>query len=171
MKTLIFTLIPVLLFASIVLGAESCAVDGLEDIGDNNTEVTSRIINGITVTISTETGITKAKTYNGGPTAFTGHGGVNVPLNPANVSGTRFISASMASLDYFEDVQPITFIFSSRITSFGLTTLDLLEANVGATETLKLPHRRLNAQIEQDPTPANRSPPIPDGKVVAILAR
>jgi len=139
MKTLAFTLIPILLFASVALGVEIRVVDELEDIGANQTEITSRIINGITVNFSTKTGITKTKRYNGGGTAFTGHNGqVNAPLNPANVSGTRFISASMASRDYFEDVQPITFIFSSRITSFGLTTLDLLETNVGSTETVRL---------------------------------
>ncbi|MDP6546611.1 MAG: hypothetical protein QGH60_21750 [Phycisphaerae bacterium] len=61
MKTLAFTIIPVLLFASVALGVEIRVVDELEDIGANQTAITSRTINGVTVTFSTRTGVTKTK--------------------------------------------------------------------------------------------------------------
>jgi alpha-tubulin suppressor-like RCC1 family protein len=139
MKTLALTLVPVLLFASIVLGAESRAVDGLEDIGADGTLVTSRIVNGVTVDIATASGTMTAWTYDEPPTAFVGPGGSsNAPLNPENVSGTRFISTSGPPSGYFQNVQPITFTFSQPVQSFGLTTLDLMTTNLGATETVTL---------------------------------
>jgi alpha-tubulin suppressor-like RCC1 family protein len=140
MKTLIFTLIPVLLFASIVLGAESRAVDTfLVDVGDDGTPVASRIINGVTAYIATASGTMGARTYDGGLTAFVGPGGSsNTPLNPENVSGTRFVSTSISPSGYFQNIQPITFTFSEPVQSFGLTTLDLMTTNIGATETVTL---------------------------------
>ncbi len=142
MKTLKFTVLHVLLFAqvaSVALGAESRAVDVLETIGDDNTPVTSRIVNGVTVDISTASETMTARTYDGGLTAFVGPGdSPNTPLNPENVSGSRFVSTSGPPSGYFQNVQPITFNFSSPAQTFGLTTLGLMTTNIGPTETVTL---------------------------------
>jgi hypothetical protein len=53
----------------------------------------------------------------------------NTPLNPENVSGTRFISSNSEYINGFPFVQPIIFQFSQPIKFFGLTTLDLCEDN------------------------------------------
>lgn len=101
-------------------------VDELEDIGPDLTPISSRTIGDVTVTISTASGNGYwAATYNDATThSFTGAGDLtNAPLNPANVSGSRFISTT-------EDINhdmPIVFDFSAPVWSFGLTTLDVLE--------------------------------------------
>ena len=115
-------------------------VDGLEDIGPDNTPVTTRLIDGVTVTISTDTGLqmqactyydSTARAFNGKDLAD------NAPLNPGNVSGTRFIS-TLGANSRFQNVEPITFEFDQPVTSFGLTTLDLLEDEEDPTTTLRL---------------------------------
>ncbi|MDP6546053.1 MAG: PEP-CTERM sorting domain-containing protein, partial [Phycisphaerae bacterium] len=88
--------------------------------------------------IATASGTMGARTYGGGLTAFGGAGGDNVPLNPENVSGSRFISTATPATDLFRHVQPITFTFSQPVQSFGLTTLDLLEDGIWPTRKLTL---------------------------------
>ncbi|MBU0616632.1 MAG: hypothetical protein KKI02_02840 [Planctomycetes bacterium] len=120
--------------------ASAGVVDDLEDIGPDCTPVTARIIGGVAVTIYTQGGsdMTAHTYYDDTCVAFWGHNNViNAPLNPENVSGTRFI-ASVG----FPGVQPIIFELNAPVTSFGLTTLDLLEDDstcnpVGANLTLR----------------------------------
>ena len=119
---------------------EPAGVDVLEDIGPDTTPVTTRVIDGVTVTISTGAGLQmQACTYYDSTVyAFTGKdGAVNAPLNPGNVSGTRFIS-TLGTNSRFQNVEPITFEFDQPVTSFGLTTLDLLEDEEDPTTTLRL---------------------------------
>lgn len=88
------------------------AVDTLEDIGPDGTEVASRVIDGVTVTISVTTGSMEARTYyDDTPIAFGGAGGWNIPLHPENVSGNRFIRSYLS----FEDIKPIQFHFSAGV--------------------------------------------------------
>jgi hypothetical protein len=109
----------------------NASLDDLEDIGSDNTVITTRVIDGVTVTISTGGGYPmRACTYNDDTFyAFAGAGGAtNVPLNPGNVSGTRFISSNVADGNSsFPYVKPIIFEFDRPVTFFGLTTLDLCE--------------------------------------------
>ena len=109
--------------------ATADVVDDLEDIGpDCEFVVTTRVIGGVTVTIFTqgETSMTARTYYDGTCLAFGGYdGGDNAPLNPENVSGMRFISSSGPS--GLPDAQPIIFELDAPVSSFGLTTLDLLE--------------------------------------------
>ncbi len=106
-------------------------VDTLEDIGPDGTPVASRSLSGITIGIAT-TGAAQmaAFTYNvANPKAFDGAGGSsNVPLNPGNVSGSRFIAGLDSGIEFD---QPIVFTFSEGVLGFGLTTLDLLEGPGG----------------------------------------
>jgi hypothetical protein len=101
-------------------------LDPLEDIGPDITTITTRTIGDVTVTISNATGnpYWAATYYDDTVPSFLGAGDqTNAPLNPANVSGTRFISTT-------EDINldmPIVFEFSAPVWSFGLTTLDVLE--------------------------------------------
>ena len=126
----------VVVFSTAVLltlaGSAGAVVDHLEDIGPDCTPVTARIIDGVTVDISTASGIDMtARTYNTDEClAFWGDGDEpnNAPLNPENVSGTRFISSGGAGTGLgFSEAQPIIFGFDAPVTLFGLTTLDLLE--------------------------------------------
>ena len=114
-------------------------VDDLESIGPDLTPVTTRIIEGVTVTISTAQGSDLlARTYGVPPAAFLGSGGLdNVPLNPENISGERFISSSgfIGGFDVFE---PIIFEFSEPVTAFGFTTIDLFEDGAPPTDFLSL---------------------------------
>ncbi|MHC4401047.1 MAG: hypothetical protein ACYTG0_15330 [Planctomycetota bacterium] len=106
-------------------------VDTLEDIGPDYTPVTSRTIGGLTVNISTATGLNmSAATYDDTtPQTFYGGPLPNHPLVPENVSGSRFISTSDFANPNgrFHIIQPIIFTFSEPVYSFGLTSLDLLE--------------------------------------------
>lgn len=109
------------------------AVDTFEDLGADGTPVPSRVLEGITITLS-NAGATPltARTYGSGTdVAFTGAGGgTNVPKYPEQVSGTRFISASEGS-DTFNTDAPIVFTLSEPVAAFGLTTLDLMESFAG----------------------------------------
>ena len=126
----------VILSAAILLalpGPARGVVDDLEDIGPDCTSVTSRVIAGVTIEISTAGGIEMtARTYYADEcSAFLGDGTVsNVPLNPGNVSGMRFISSATAP-DLFPQAEPIIFEFDVPVAFFGLTTLDLLENGQG----------------------------------------
>ena len=126
-------------------------IDTLENIGADGTPVTSRIIGDVVVDISTSAGINLgARTYfDNSPPSFHGAGsGRNAPLNPGNVSGTRFISTSNLNLSSgnFVQVRPIVFRFSKPILGFGLTTLDLLENSVTASSRITLEARDASGQ-------------------------
>jgi hypothetical protein len=126
--------------------------DTLENIGLDGTAVTSRVIGGVTVDISTSTGADMmAYTYfDNAPVAFKGaNGGNNAPLNPGNVSGTRFISTSeVGSIGgLINIVQPISFDFSTPVSGFGLTTLDMLESAWSNTDNVRLVALDANGQI------------------------
>ncbi len=123
-----------LLFLAGPVSAQTVFVDDLENIGANWTPITTRVIGGVTVTISTAAGTMTARTYFDSTSyAFTGAAGNdNAPLVPANVSGSRFISTSGQN-SHFMDHQPITFDFSTPVGAFGLTTIDLLESGSSST--------------------------------------
>ncbi len=122
--------------------------DTLEDIGTDGTTVSSRIIGGVEVSLATDGGfpLFAATYFDNFPTAFEGSGGnSNAPLVPTNVSGTRFISSCNIDAGCnnningdFISASPITFTFSQFVTSFGLTSLDLLENSVSASSSITL---------------------------------
>ena len=137
-----------LMFGMSEMASADLITDTLEDIGPDGTAITSRVIGGITVTISNSGNIDMgARTYfDNSPRAFNGAGGsYNVPLSPGNVSGTRFISTSDSQPINF--AQPIIFDFSDPVFGFGLTTLDLLEQNAGINSFVTLQARDLSGQI------------------------
>jgi hypothetical protein len=109
-------------------------VDDLEDIGPDCTPVLTRVIGGVTVTITTQNEtVMSARTYypyydpNDYCYAFVGHESIdNAPLSPDNVTATRFISTIDSNL-WFPEAEPIVFQFDSPVSAFGLTTVDLLE--------------------------------------------
>ena len=117
-------------FFVVLANISYAAIDDFEDIGPDCTPVTTRVIHGVTVTISThgEYPMTARTYYDSVCWAFMGVSGHNDPLNPENVSGTRFISSFIED-GYigFPQAQPIIFQFDQPVTLFGLTTLDLCE--------------------------------------------
>ena len=118
------------------------SVDELENIGPDNTPVINRIIDGVLVKITPSGGLQMlARTYNDTTAtefAFLGHNGdQNAPLNPDSVSGTRFIG-SWVDGENFPEAEPILFEFDKPVTTFGLTTLDLLETGEDAESYVKL---------------------------------
>ncbi len=129
----------IVLFLAVIVSPAQGGVDDLETIGPDLTPVTQRIIDGVTVTISTTAGVDLlARTYGVLPSAFGGAGGAdNEPLNPGNVSGSRFISSS-GFAGGFDSVQPIIFEFSAPLVSFGLTTIDLLEDGAPSSDFVVL---------------------------------
>ena len=122
--------------------------DTLEDIGTDGTTVSSRIIAGVEVSLATDGGfpLFAATYFDNFPTAFNGQGSnPNAPLVPTNVSGTRFISSCNIDAGCIDNINgdfitanPITFSFSESVTSFGLTSLDLLENAVSASSSITL---------------------------------
>ncbi len=121
--------------------ALSLELDTLEDIGPNETEISQRIIDGVTVQFSVAHENTlKAGTYYdrsyfcfGGPANNKG----NDPLNAVNVSGDRFISIKgPAGPD--SDIPTVTFDFSDPIREFGFTTIDLLENRGGPNDWIEV---------------------------------
>ena len=123
----------IIFFLLMIESYAQLTIDDLEDIGPNCSVVTTRIIDGVTVTITTQGGYPMlANTYNDSTClAFSGADDEpNTPLNPGNVSGTRFISHSNYPNNLgFPQAQPIIFLFNQPVTFFGLTTLDLCENN------------------------------------------
>ena len=110
----------------LVAGSALAGVDDFEDLGANYTQIHSRVIEGVTVTLSNASGLPfLAVTYfDSGSPSFAGAGDqVNAPLEPARVSGARFISTA----DNINTDMPIVFEFSTPVGIFGLTTLDVLE--------------------------------------------
>ncbi|MGK7932281.1 MAG: hypothetical protein AB4041_12720 [Microcystaceae cyanobacterium] len=138
--------------ATLLIGSNNASyaaifTDTLEDIGTDGTIISSRIIGGVEVSLSTDGGFPFfAFTYfNDSPAAFGTINGFNVPLVPTNVSGTRFISSCNISAGCttnnngdFISANPIIFNFSPSITSFGLTSLDLLETGVSGSSSITL---------------------------------
>jgi hypothetical protein len=108
-----------------------------ESLIENTTDgplnnVTSRTLNGVTVTLEVDAGDPfRARTYGAfGTQAFSGTD-VDTPLVPGNVSGGidgNFISTT----DQWDASSPFTFNFSEAVQGFGLTTIDVLEAGVAA---------------------------------------
>ena len=130
----------IIFFLLMIESYSSAAIDDLEDIGSNCAPVTIRVIDGVTVTISTQGGypITARTYYDSTCLAFLGaNDEPNAPLNPGNVSGTRFISSYLDSLIGFPQAQPVIFQFDQPVTFFGLTTIDLCE-NQDPVADLKL---------------------------------
>ena len=119
----------------------SRAIAGVDDFEDLSpgTIVTSRIIDGVTVTLSTDNARRpfRVGTY-GDPNPILAFSGLNdqdnAPLNPGNVSGSQFISTLTNDPPFtgFDSATPITFTFSQPVVSFELTTLDVLEEGVSS---------------------------------------
>jgi hypothetical protein len=121
---------------ALALPAGAMTIDELEGIGADNTAVTSLVIEGVTVTITQGNSLSMiAATYGGANTNNFSGTAQNVPLIPANVSGTRFIGGNPASITI---VVPITFSFSAPVEAFQLTTLDLLENAGASTDSIAL---------------------------------
>lgn len=121
----------VVLFALISSGQAIGGTDGFEDLGADGSTVVPRVIDDVSVTVSTggSQSLLAATYYATTPNFFGGAGGVsNAPLVPNNVTLSRFITPGT----YFIDARPIVFEFSEPVASFGLTTIDLLEDS-GAT--------------------------------------
>ena len=113
-------------------------VDTFEDLAPSDPVIT-RTIGTVAVTMTPDNGhVLTARTYGDGATeAFsTGSGPAqpNQPANPANVSGVRFISTVIPGTQDFAGAEPMEFTFSRPLTSFGFTTLDLLEPGQPAGE-------------------------------------
>jgi len=124
LKRCLITLCLMVLVA--ISGSALAGIDDFEDTGPNFTIVNSRVIEGVTITISNASGLPfLSMTYfDEGSPAFVGAGdGVNAPVDPSRVSGNRFISTA----DNINTDMPIVFEFSSPLGVFGLTTLDVLE--------------------------------------------
>jgi hypothetical protein len=122
---------------SAVMAVEA-GTDDFEDIGLDGSAVTTRVIDGVTVTITTGDGTPfLARTYNVGIAAFRGAGdSSNAPLNPGNLSGTRFISTSyypegsVYAVKRLDSVMELVFEFDRPVAAFGFTTIDLAEGPV-----------------------------------------
>ena len=114
--------VAILAFSSVV---SAQVTDDFEDIGQDGSAVSSRVVGGVYITLQNDEGAApEARTYFQPPHAFRGAGQVvNAPAVPANVSGTRFI--------YFggtlQETMPIRIDLSQPVYGFGLTTIDLLE--------------------------------------------
>ena len=114
------------------------AIDTLEDIGPNGSTITQRLIDGVLVDITVGSGGSLiAGTYYdpsfflfGGATEYLNRN--NDPLNPSSVSLDRFVNINVGSGNIY--FPPLTFDFSSPISEFGLTTIDLLENKTGADD-------------------------------------
>jgi len=133
------TLVNTCLVVLLAVGSSSFAgVDDFEDTGPNFTVVQTRVIEGVTVTISNASGLPfLSMTYfDAGSNSFIGaNDGVNAPVDPAAVSGERFISTA----DDINNDMPIVFEFSTPLGLFGLTTLDVLEdVNTSADAEVRL---------------------------------
>lgn len=115
------------LIVLVALGGSAFAgIDDFEDTGPNYTVVSSRVIDGITVTFSNSSGLPflSVAYFDEGSPSFLGAGDlVNAPVDPSRVSGNRFISTA----DDINVDMPIVFDFSTPVGVFGLTTLDVLE--------------------------------------------
>ncbi len=102
-------------------------IDTFEDIGANGTTINNRVIDGINVSLGTNTGaVFAAVTYfMEPPFAFAGQPAAvyNNPLTPSNVSGSRFISTA-ANGAYLNDTLKLVFGFSQDVKEFGFTTID-----------------------------------------------
>jgi len=113
------------------LAAITITIDTLEDIGANDTEITERIIGGVTVTISVDSGgkMVAGTYYDSSYVLF---GGPNAPLNPGNISLSRFIGLNYGSVR----VPNVTFDFSTPVREFGITTIDLLQTGAASTDNI-----------------------------------
>ena len=134
----------------VVVAAAGPGFDGLEDIGPDCTVVGSRLMDGVTVTISSEGGFDMlARTYNdSGCFAFNGADlEVNAPLFPENVSGTRFMSTHVPGC-WFPDIEPIIFEFDRPIMLFGLSTLDLCESGDESAEVSLVAYDSLSNAVD-----------------------
>jgi hypothetical protein len=128
--------------------AVEAGTDNLEDIGPDGTTVTTRVIDGVTVTITTAGGTPLlARTYTEGTAAFLGAGGQpNAPLNPTRVSGTRFISTSYYvdgddnPLNTLSQLGYLVFEFDTPVATFGFTTIDLMEGPILSPDPLNSVH-------------------------------
>jgi hypothetical protein len=101
-------------------------VDGFEDPDPNYTQVSSRDIGGVTVTLGNARAwpYLLVTYYDSDSHCFLGADDqVNAPVDPARVSGNRFISTA----DDINKDMPITFEFSTPLGIFGLSTIDVLE--------------------------------------------
>ena len=138
-STIVLIMVWVGLLLSSPAALSTTVTDTLEDIGSDGTAVTDRLIDGVIVTISNASGVNmEARTYfNDTFVAFNGAAGNNDPLNPRNVSGSRFISTSGFGVG-INKAQPIIFDFSKPVMGFGLTSLDLLEIGVSQTDFVTL---------------------------------
>jgi hypothetical protein len=128
-KTLARILRSLVLIPALATSAAAQAVDTFEDLGPDGTAVMVRVIDGVTVSLSTSTMSFEARTYGSATdVSFTGAGNSpNNPSTPSELSGSRFIGTT----DVFATAAPIVFLMSEPIAAFGLTSIDLLETSAG----------------------------------------
>lgn len=111
----------------LALGSTAFAgIDDFEDTGPNFTIITSRVIEGVTVSFSNASGLPflSVAYFDPGSHSFIGaNDGVNEPDDPNRVSGNRFISTA----DNINTDMPIVFDFDTPVGLFGFTTIDVLE--------------------------------------------
>ena len=132
----------VLMVAMPLTAIKATQIDTFEDLGPDGTLANSRVIDGVTVDMSNTAGVnmiglsyapyvTDAAYY-----SFSNAGVMNQVANPANVSGQRFISTFARNPDnqtgHLNLVGILRFDFSSTVSEFGFTTLDVLEAGNAA---------------------------------------
>jgi len=138
-------------------------IDTLENIGPNGSTITQRIIGNVTVDLTVGSGGSLvAGTYY--DSSFFLFGGAteslnrnNDPLNPSNVSLSRFFRVSGVSAT--SHVAPIIFDFSAPIKEFGLTTIDLLENKGGGDDWVTIYAYDRNGNIVDEHTRIGRQGP------------
>jgi len=135
----IFTLLAMTFVAATPLSTvQAIQIDTFEDLGPDGSLANSRIIDGVNVSMSNTAGINMiALSYAPYVTdtaydSFSNSGVMNLAANPANVSGQRFVSTFARNPDnqagHMNTVGVLRFDFSSVVSEFGFTTLDVLEA-------------------------------------------
>jgi len=125
------------------MGSARAQSYGFDDLAEpDGTAVSTITIGTITVTMSnSSSNELTLRTYESTEwVAFSGHGAHNTPLNPSQVSYSRFISTvnDQNNTGFFNVAAPITFTFAEPVRGFGLTTLDLLESGAGAGAHVEL---------------------------------
>lgn len=152
--------------ASLALGAllftasaaQAYTIDTLEDVPVGGV-VSSRVIEGVTVTFNTTGESLLGVRYNSSPpTTFVG-AGINQPADRNLVSGEYFIGQEGG----IGALGTLTFTFSRAVQGFGLKTIDLLETGVSGSSYFELEALAGSTVIDTD---RETGPQGPSGVVV-----